>query len=286
MKKILLVLFVLIISLSGCSQKSEDKSDKPTVVVSFYVLEAITELLANDQVEIINLLPYNADPHSFELDSSDMIELTESQNLIIVGNDFEHWYEEIDFEIENVLDVSKNISLLSNSLGEVDPHIWTSITNFKQMSIDIAEYLKEIVDDKDAVDQNLAEIINRLNQIEEENIESFNQKKTRLFISQHPAFRYLAAEYDLEMISVSDDGHVSEVSAKKLEEIIQIIEENQIKTVFYENPLEKDIAQTLADETGVQIALLSAMESIDENSQKDIIDLMSDNISILAESLQ
>ena len=212
---------------------------------------------------------------------------------------------DLKFVVENIDDVVKrlsnrngdftylyNLAKLQDERKQVIMDVESKKALRNEQSKKIGELKRQKLDASHILDEvahlgdDIKNLDNRLNQIEEENIESFNQKKTDLFITQHPAFRYLAADYDLEMISVSDDGHASEVSAKQLENIIQIIEENQIKTVFYENPLEKDIAQTLADETGVQIALLSAMESIDENSQKDIIHLISDNISNLAESLQ
>ncbi len=290
MKKIVFSLILMSMVLVGCTQNLDQSDDKPTVVVSFYVLEAITELLAKDQVNIINILPYNADPHTYELDSNDMINLTNEENLIIVGNGFETWYEEAYQDVKpdnaNVLDVSKNIDLLNNSLGEIDPHIWTSLSNFKQISIDIAEYLKTIVEDESLIDENLQLILDRLEKIQAYTDALFESKTKSLFITQRPAFVYLADEYEVKMVSVAEAGHAHEVDAHHLEEVIEVIKDNDIQIIFYENPLETDVAETLALETGVNIQLLSSLESIDENSDQDIIDLLEENIIHLAEALQ
>ncbi len=289
MKKIILSLLITTLVLNGCVV-NENTNDKTQVVVSFVVLEAIVNLLAEDQVEVINLLPVNADPHSYELDSNDMINLSKIEHLIIVGNNFEHWYSESYPEIKpakaEVLDVSQNIDLLNDSLGEIDPHVWTSLSNFKQMTIDIAEHLKSFVEDSAKIDENLNQILIRIESIEDETRDLFNQKSKSLFVTQRPAFVYLANEYGVEMISVSDPGHVNEVDASHLQEVIQVIRNNDLKIIFYENEDEKDVAETLALETGVEIRLLSSLESIDLNSDRDVLDLIRNNIINLAEALK
>ena len=290
MKKVIISLILLSVILSGCMNNENQTSEKPQVLVSFVVLEAITTMLAEDQVEVINLLPLNADPHSFELDSNDMINLSTIDYLIIVGNDFEHWYDETYPEVKpetaKVLDVSQNISLLNNSLNEIDPHIWTSISNFKQISIDIADYLKTFVDKPELIDENLNRMIERLDLIESETSDLFNDQTKTIFVTQRPAFTYLAQSYGLEMISVTDPGHVSDIDAAHLEEVIQVIKDNDLKIIFYENELEKDVAETLAFETEVETRLLNSFESFDLSGDKDIIDLMRDNIINLAEAIK
>ena len=289
MKKNLLALLLTSL-LAACASPVEDiPQDKPQVLVSFFVLEALTEMIGEDVIEVTNLLPINADPHSYELSSTDMVLLGDVPNLIIVGNDFEHWVEEaypqVKPEHANVLDVSVGIDTLESMPGVVDPHIWSSITNLKQMSISIADYLIALVPHQEAtLTQNLNVVLDRLTQIEVDTQTMFESKTRSMFITQHPAFNYLAHDLGLEMVSVSKPGHSDEVDAKRLEEIISIINQEKISVVFYENPLEKDVAETLQLETGVDIQLLSALESVEEGM--NILDLVEQNYRNLAESLQ
>lgn len=289
MKKILLMLTVSLLLAACTSPVEEVPQEKPQVVVSFFVLEALTELIGADVVEVTNLLPINADPHSYELSSTDMILLGDVPNLIIVGNDFEHWYEEaypqVKPENAKVLDVSIGIKTLESMPGAVDPHIWSSISNLKSMSTNIASYLIELVpDQEDKIEANLNLVLDRLNSIQADTQSLFDSKVRSIFITQHPAFNYLATDLGLEMVSVSEPGHSHEVDAHRLEEIVSIINQESITVVFYENPLEKDVAETIQLETGVDIQLLSALESVEEG--KNILDLVEQNYRNLAQSLQ
>jgi zinc transport system substrate-binding protein len=289
MKKLMLILAVGLF-LGACAKVNEEvPQEKPQVVVSFFVLEALTEMIGNDVVEVTNLLPINADPHSYELSSTDMVLLGDVPNVIIMGNHFEHWYEEaypqVKPENAKVLDVSVGIATLESMPGAVDPHIWSSITNLKLMSASIADYLIDLVpEQEDKIEENLKTVIDRLVSIEADIKPLFDAKQRTVFITQHPAFNYLANDLGLEMVSVSEPGHSHEVDAHRLEEIVEVIEKEGVTIVFYENPLEKDVAETLQLETGVDIQLLSALESVEAGV--NILDLVEQNYRNLAQSLQ
>lgn len=289
MKKIILVL-LLSLFLGACGSPVEEvPQEKPQVVVSFFVLEALTEMIGEDVVEVTNLLPINADPHSYELSSTDMILLGDVPNLIIIGNDFEHWYAEaypqVKPENATLLNVSVGIETLDSMPGVVDPHIWSSITNLRTISESIATYLTELApNQEEKILENLTLVLDRLDKIEADTQALFESKVRTTFITQHPAFNYLAHDLGLEMISVSEPGHAHEVDAHRLEEVIALIKQEKMTVVFYENPLEKDVAETLQLETGVDIQLLSALESVEDG--KNILDLVEQNYHNLAQSLQ
>lgn len=290
MRKIILLLS-LMISLSACSISETSDDEKPKVLVSFYVLEAITEMIGQDLIEVENLLPISADPHSYELSSTDMILLSETPYLIIMGNDFEHWYDEaypqVKPENANVLNVSLGIEALLWPSGAVDPHIWTSLENFQAISESIANYLIEIVPSgKDQIESNLKEVIARLNQIKTDTDPLFDRAQKNQFVSETPAFQYLANSLNLEMISITQPGHISEVDAKRLTDILSMMDQSELTVVFYQNPLDTKIVDTLALERDVETQLLSSLEQIDESLNLDIIDYLADNYENLALSLQ
>lgn len=288
MKKIISLLLSLSL-LSAC--QSQENSEKPQVLVSFYVLEELTSMIAGDSVTVINLLPVNAEPHEYELTSTDMVTLGSSPYLIIIGNGFESWYEEAYPQVRpsdaDVLDVSTSINPLHFENGSVDPHIWSSITNLRIISAEIEAYLSKHFPENESLYQaNLGLINDRLDAIQKNTSDLFESRQRSVFVTQHPAFNYLAHELNLINESVTLPGHLAEVDAKRLQDVIHLIQDQSISIVFYENPLEKDIADTLALETGVQTEYLSALESIDPKQGLDLIDLVEHNYQVLAESLQ
>jgi zinc transport system substrate-binding protein len=83
MKKILLGL-MLAMGLAGCAPKAEP-SDKPTVVVSFYILEEFTRRIVGDSMTIINLMPNGGDAHDFELSVTDRRVIEDADHVFAVG---------------------------------------------------------------------------------------------------------------------------------------------------------------------------------------------------------
>lgn len=286
-KRISLLLSLLLFS--AC--QTTPTPTQPKVLVSFYVLEQLTSMIAGDTVEVVNLLPVNAEPHDYELTSTDMVTLGSSPYLIIMGNGFENWYEkaypQVKPEDADVLNVSKSIKTLRTESGSIDPHIWSSVQNLKLISASIEGYLVGHFPENEAIYKaNLSLINDRLDAILDDTHALFETKKRTVFVTQHPAFNYLANELGLTNVSVTLPGHLAEVDALRLQTVVDLIKKETIPVVFYENSLEKDIAETLALETGVHIELLSALESVDPASGDDLIDLVAHNYQVLAESLQ
>ncbi len=294
MKKIFLSFSLLALLLSACTSASTDIEEKDSIIVSFYVLEDLTSQIVGDNFEVVNLLPAGTEPHGYELSTQDMVTLQSIPNLIVLGNGFESWLEEayttVQPEDAQILNLSSNFEPLINELGLVDPHTWTSPRMMKQMIQDIQVYVSGLDPDHASVyADNAAKMITRIEVFEANTLEAFKSRLRDVFVVQHPAFAYLALDYALNMVSIQAPGHEGEADAARVQTVIELIKAQSIPVVFYSDPLESDLANTVALDAQCDTAQLYTMEFLtsEQAAQNlDVIDLMGANLETLSQALQ
>ena len=81
--------------------------------------------------------------------------------------------------------------------------------------------------------------------------------ENRKFMVFHPAWSYFARDYDLEMISIQIEG--SEPSAVEMAALIRTAQENDIKVIFAQPEFSAQSAETIAEEIGGQVLLISPL---------------------------
>ena len=157
-----------------------------------------------------------------------------------------------------------------------DPHIWLSIKRVKVMVDAIAEELIRI----DPVNQATYEENRDAYLLELDGadfiIQNMFDDKTemRSFIIYHPSFGYFAEEYNLDMVSIEEDGKVASISG--LTSVIDFAVENQIQYVFYQSEFDVSQVQALEEEIeGFQAVQLIPLSS---NYIQNLI-IMSNRIS-------
>ena len=102
----------------------------------------------------------------------------------------------------------------------------------------------------------------------------------RELVTFHDGFSYFADSFGLTIAAAMEVESGSEPSAKELEAIIAIVEENQIPAVFYETNGEAASAEVVANETGCSVWTLDMAIS-----SGDYFAAMRENIDIVKEAL-
>ena len=102
----------------------------------------------------------------------------------------------------------------------------------------------------------------------------------RELITFHDGFSYFADTFGLTIAAAMEVESGSEPSAKELEAIIAIVEEDQIPAVFYETNGETGSAEVVANETGCSVRTLDMAIS-----SGDYFAAMRENIDIVKEAL-
>jgi zinc transport system substrate-binding protein len=103
-------------------------------------------------------------------------------------------------------------------------------------------------------------------------------------VTSHDAFGYLADRYGLEVVGISGLSPSTEPDPAQLAEITALVRERGVSTVYTETLVDPAVAETVAEEAGVQTAVLDPLEGLtDESAGSDYLEVMRANLATLQE---
>lgn len=258
--------------------------------------------IAKDKAHVTMLLPPGTETHSYEPTPQDIIAINKTDLFIYTGEHMETWayniINSVDEEV-NILDVSKNIQLGvtehdendKEHIHEYDPHIWTSPINAIQMCNNILEKLCE-VDGENAeyYRKNAREYINKLRGLDSSIRQIVaDSKRNKIVSGSRFPFYYFVKEYGLEYVAAYDSCNTeSQPSAKVVSDIINVVKDEKIPVVYYEELSEPVIARTISNETSAKMLLLHSAHTVSKEEFETgitYLDIMKNNIQNLEEGL-
>ncbi|KRN57595.1 metal ABC transporter substrate-binding protein [Carnobacterium divergens] len=303
---LLSILFVV----AGCGNKQETaKTDKLQVVTTFYPMYDFTKNVVGDNGEVSVLMKAGTEPHDYEPSAKDIAKIADSDVFVYNSEEMETWVgsvlKNIDTKKTVVIDASKEIKLLEGSHEEEDedhdhdheghshahdPHVWLDPVLAKEEVNAIKEGLIQAdKTNKASYEKNAKTYSDKLDALNEKFEVGLKDAKNRTFVTQHAAFAYLAARYDLKQVAISGISPDQEPSPAKLAELNDFVKENNIKVIYFEETASPKIAKTLAKETGATLAVLSPIEGITKEDQDqgiDYIKVMENNLKALQETIK
>jgi len=304
MKKIILLMMIAaMIFAVGCSaENAESKTDKITVVVSVVPEAAFVEAVAGDLVDIVTLIPPGNSPANYLPTTKEMQAIsdadiyfvmqvpTEEANILpkisdfnediimvnlrdavsaeyplryIIGHDHED-EEDADIEDEHAEEAS------------VDPHIWLSPRRVIVMVNTIAEELSKLDEaNADVYSANAERYIKELEALDSEIGAMIAGLENKTFMIYHGSYGYFADDYGLNMVSLESDGKAA--TAAKMEEVIDLALEQDIKAIFYQDEFADTQARTIAEEIGGAVMRAAPLSADYINELRDFAAALSDN---------
>ncbi len=161
----------------------------------------------------------------------------------------------------------------------VDPHVWLDPMRMATIGSAIAEQLNNGSDDSGSqFVANADELTNELNALDEEWKSGTTECESRNLVVAHEAFGYLAARYDFEQMGVNGLSPETEPSPTAIARAADFVKDNDVKTIYYESVAAPEVAQTVADETGADTAVLDPIETLPAGSDADYFSLMRGNL--------
>ncbi len=290
-----LTLFFYFIFFS-CSKK-ESASDKINVVVSIVPLAEFVEQVGGDHVDVEIMVPSGVSPHAYEPLPEQMVKISKADVYVKLGAPIEFelvWMPKILAMNKKmtVIDASENITLLqkqhlhghnhgvrkaTGKEATIDPHIWVSPVNAIQMVENIYQGLASIdPENKLFYEQNKAVCIDQLKELDTLFREKLADKKNRKFMVYHPAWGYLAEQYNLEQVAIEKEGKAP--TAKGMKQLIDQARKHEIKIIFIDPLSDNSRADVIASEIGGTVISFS-------NLEKDYVANMKELAEILSEAL-
>src|ERR1041384_2377840 len=185
----------LMVTLSSCSGSS-----RADILTTTTILADITRNVAGDKLVTQSLLPFGADPHSYQPVPQDTKKINESKVLITNGADYERSLEPLlanAGDKQELVEASTGLRLLTdpNNDQEVDPHLWLDPNNVIVYVDNIREGLTHFnPDGADLYQANARAYITRLQELDAWINGQVSQipPKRRVLVTNHEALGYFA----------------------------------------------------------------------------------------------
>ena len=243
--------------LVGCSQGTTPESTALlNVAVSILPQRYFVERVGGEYVSVsVMVLPGNS-PATYEPKPGQLVALSEAAAYVGIGVPFEDvWLTKIASANSEMLmvDTTRGIEKVNN-----DPHIWLSPALAKLQAQTIFEALVRLDPaHEEAYKANLDSFIVDIDALDADIRKALAGVENKKFMVFHPAWGYLARDYGLEMIPIEIGGQ--EPSAAELADLITRVKEEGIKVIFCQPEFSTRDAETIANEIGGQVLLISAL---------------------------
>ena len=292
--------------LAGCGAIADSSGSGPRVVASFYPLEYVAERIAGGDADVIGLTTPGGEPHDLELTVRQTAEVAEADVLVHL-RDFQPAVDEAvdQAAAEHVVDAAEVADLVSPEEldehadhsdeehadeetdddhaehGDVDPHFWTDPDRMAGLADAVSEALSVAdPDNAETYETNLAELRRDLEELDAELEAGLTDCARDTVVVSHDAFAYFGARYGLDMHPINGLSPEAEPSPAHLRELSDLIEDEGITTVFSESLASPEMAESLASDLGLEIAVLDPVEGLtDATAEEDYLSLMRANLA-------
>lgn len=300
MKNILKIVLISLIFLSACSANEPQATNKPNVIVTLFPQYDMVRAIAQDKVNLSLLLPSGVEPHAYEPSPSTIININEADLLVYTSDIMETWingvFSQLDEDGPIIVDSSVGVEFIAHDDGdeqeEYDPHYWLDPLNAKIMVNNITKGLIEMDPDNSEFYQTNANVyLIKLDELAGKFIDLFSRTQTnKIIYGGHFAFGYLSHRFDIEILSpYAGYSPDAEPSVSSLTELIDTMEENDIKVIFYEELIDPKIARIISEQTGATIEVLHGAHNVTKEEMErgiSYFDIMNDNIDKLKVALK
>jgi zinc transport system substrate-binding protein len=285
---------LLLSACSGGSSASDGASaaadGTASVVAAFYPLEYAAREVGGDAVTVTSLTPPGVEPHDLELTAAQVADIA-SADLVLYVKGFQPAVDEAVAQqaADRAIDVSSGLTLLTGADGSdhsgdgaTDPHVWLDPANMAAIGTTVGNRIAELVPGSaTAVKADSATFVQAMAELDARFTHDLAQCGSRDLVVSHEAFGYLAKAYGFTQVGISGLSPEAEPSPARMREVADLVRADGVTTIYYETLVDPKVAQTIADETGVQTAVLDPLEGLAEGSTGDYASVMTTNLATL-----
>lgn len=292
---------LILIGLFSCANVGGN-GDGISIVTTCFPLYDFAREIIGKRGEVTLLLKPGQDAHSYAPSAKDIVKIKNCDLFLCIGGEDEAWVDTLlsGSDLNNVRSLSliEHVPLLSDGHSHddghdhtYDEHIWTSP---KKAAIMVEHITAELVsifpEEKEYFESNMSAYLSALSSLDSAFTElvSKAERSTVVFGDRFP-FLYLTEEYGIEYHSVfTGCSDMTEPSASAVAELISIINEHNIPTVFITELSNGKIADSICAQTGAVKAVMHSCANLtksDKENGETYISLMTKNLEALRNAL-
>jgi zinc/manganese transport system substrate-binding protein len=295
----LALVMALVASACGGAQESaptttEAPAQRPSVVVTTSHLGDFVETVAADLVDLYVIAGPGVDAQTYEPSSEDITRLATADMIIRSGAGLEPWFDEsVDPTFSGLtVDASRGVQVADRN-GTLDPHIWMSPVNARQMVANITLGLSELLPNSATLLQGSERAFGA--QLETMSLDirrSIDTLNSRNVVTAHVGLRYFTDEFGLTFLG-SANGSLNATATPTQEHtdrMVAAIQRENVHAVFAEASIPRDSVVALAEAADVRVvggpdALHVDALGEEGSGAENYIDMMRQNANILVTHL-
>jgi len=242
---------------------------KLNIIASILPEQAFIQAIGGDKVNVTLMVKPGNSPHTYEPKPSQMKDIARADLYLAMGVEFEKvWLPK--FANQNpkmqIIDLSKGIKKYpisgtsSHETEHLDPHIWTSPENVKQIGQHILDALILADSDNQSYYQtNYTHFIQSIEQTDQQLHEILDPlpETKRKFIVFHPSWGYFARAYHLIQIPIEIGGKSPKPRA--VQKLIMQARKLKIHTILTSPEFSDAVAKQIANELKIKVLKISPM---------------------------
>jgi len=278
---------------------AEISGDKKIVVCSTTQIADFARNIAGDQWEVKCVLGPGQDPHSYRTTAADSRAVAGADLCLENGWNLEGhgWMRTLaEGSQRPIRTCVEGISPLQteDATGEVkDPHAWMDPENAWIYVKNIRDALSEVDPQNASLFASRADLYRyQLKSLKVWIATEVNKipLQRRILVSHHDAFGYFCHAFKFEARSPQgwSTAELKGVSPTKQQEIIQMIRDEGVKSIFIETTLKREMIAAIAKEAGVTIGgeLYSDAMGPKGSAGETYIGMMRENVLTIVEALK
>jgi zinc transport system substrate-binding protein len=293
-------------ALSGCSSsEAAGTTGKFDVVASFYPMAFLAERIGGDHVHVTSLTQPGQEPHDLEISAKQTAQLQESDAVLYLKGLQPSVDDAVaQSEVKTKIDAASLTTLEEHGnevgghaaahdthqgeeSGGKDPHVWLDPVRYAQIAQGVGKAFEK-GDPEHAADyrKNTAALVKQLDGLNTEFRQGLAHTRSKVFLTTHAAFGYLAERYGLTEEAINGLDPESEPSAARVKDLEKMARADGVTTVFYETLVSDKTAKTVARDAHLKTDVLDPLEGITKKSRgTDYFSVQRANLKALQQAL-
>ncbi len=287
-----------ILFLTGCVNKNtySHNKEKPFVLTTFTILADLARNVGGDRLIVESITKPGAEIHSYQFTPSDIVKTKGATLIIENGLGLEAWISKFMMSTGDIPKVKLTEGIMPLLIegdtysGKPNPHAWMSP---KRAMI----YVDKIVDAFIEIDpdgsleyrSNASTYKAKLESLDKELRDSLSSipKERRFLVTCEGAFTYLARDYGMEEAYLWPVNAESQVTPRRMVDLIKTIKKNEIPTIFCESTVNADAQMEVAKSSGAAFGGTFYVDSLSESNgpAPTYIDLLRHNVHLITDGL-
>lgn len=284
MRKILYLLFIIVLAATACSKHSAADSNDTIYAVSIEPQRWLLEQLVDSGAEIVTMLTPGSNPETYE----------PSLSRRALADNAVMYFATGALPFEDALEASSSIPFVNTSEGIVpiygthdhahshhehgkdhthgdghgdahshegapDPHFWTSLSGAAAMARNMAASLTLLnPEDAPIYAKRLKALLTRLDSLNVGIAAELVDAPSKTFAVWHPSLSYFARDYGLEQLAVGQES--KEMSARQTREIIDRAKTDSVRVFFFQKEFDARQAEAINKEIGSRLVTIDPLD--------------------------